>query len=291
MPFEPPAMKLRYGSGSEATAEKRQEHAGQRRGTARIPDATEITGRYPQFAGATSIYAAGSLVQGWGHANSDLDLYVISDDAVGLAGSGLEYFERQVSTADPDMFIVLGEFGAWRADIELWRTEQIDEVIGRFAGDTPSQESGELGRTEQDMLYRLVSGAPLLGEAWWRERRDTILASRYGLWLAENRKLSAEGLLEDVGGLLISGDNETAVLAARDAVFAAIEALLAVHNDLSINRKWLFRRVRQVRPPELSEQEAWQALTMVGAAEAPAEWAERTAALAQRLLLSVEGAK
>jgi hypothetical protein len=291
MRFEPPVMKLRYGSGSEATTEKRQEHSAQRRGTAPIPDAAEITSRYQQFAGATCIYAAGSLVQGWGHANSDLDLYVISDKPIDLAGSGLEYFERQVSTADPNMIIMLGEFGAFRADIELWRAEQIDEVIGRFTGDTPSQDSGELGRTEQDMLYRLTSGAPLLGEPWWRERRDAVLGSTYGRWLAENRKLSAEGLLEDVGGLLISGDNETAVLAARDALTASVEALLAVHNDLSINRKWLFKRVQQVRPDELSEQEAWSAFTMVGAAEDPADWAERTAALCQRLLLSVEGAK
>lgn len=288
MSFEAPTMKLRYGSGSEASTENRRTLADGRVTGAQIPDFAEITARYPMFAGALSTWAAGSVVQGWGHANSDLDLYVVTDEPIEI-DEKLESFERHVSTRDPVIHIVLGEFGPFRADIEVWRQEQIDEIIGRFAGDTPNQEAPELDKTEQDLLYRLASGRPLHGEDWWRRRREAITGSKYGLWLAENRKLIAETFLEDVGGLLISDDVQTAVLAAQEAFVGSLEAVLAVHGDYSVNRKWLYRRCVAVQPPEITVEQAWAVLTMDGAGENPRGWAESTARLAQRLLLSVEG--
>jgi len=289
MEFQPPAMNLRFGSGSEASAETRQTLAEGRRTTADLPSREEVVGKYPAFADAVSIYAAGSVVQGWGHANSDLDLYVISDEHLDF-GAGLEAFERHVSTQDPVIHIVLGEFGPFRADMELWLTGQIDELIGRFSGNMPDQEAPELDKTEQDMLYRLASGSPLHGGEWWQRQRAALLDSRYGLWLAENRKLIAETFLEDVGGLLISGDLETAVLAGHEAFTGALEALLAVRGDYCVNRKWLYRRLLAMDLKEISVADAWAGLTMTGAIDDPRGWSERAARTAQRLLLNVEEA-
>jgi hypothetical protein len=280
-------LRLRYGSGTEAHESDRRRLEAGRLGSAPIPTFAEITAKYPALAAAECAYAAGSVVQGWGHAASDLDLYLVTDEPL-VPGGDLESFVRHVSTADPVIRIVLGEFGAFRADIELWRAVQIDEIIGRFAGGTPSQEAPELDKSEQDLLYRLVSGSPLHGEGWWAQRREAVLGSGYGLWLAENRKLIAETFLEDVGGLLRSGDRESAVLAAHEAFIGSLEAVFAVHGDYSINRKWLYRRLQSHPPPEIGRDEAWALLTMAGAADDPAGWAEGTARTAQRLLLSVE---
>ena len=248
----------------------------------------EITAKYPSFANAICAYASGSVIQGWGHANSDLDLFMVTDEKF-LVDDSLEFFERHVTTADPVMHIVLGEFGAYRADIEVWRACQIDEIIGRFAAGLPSQDAPEVEKAEQDMLYRLASARPLHGAAWWSARREALLDSRYGLWLAENRKLIAETFLEDVGGLLISGDNLTATFAAFQAFLGALEALLALYGDYTVNRKWLHRRLETYQPKEVSLPEARAALLMAGAAEDPGGWAERTARSAQRMLLAVEG--
>ncbi|MEV7010666.1 hypothetical protein [Streptosporangium sp. NPDC051022] len=287
MKFETPSLELKYGSGSEASEDGRVRLAAGRTSGLPLPTFNEIAGKYPVFANALSVYAAGSVVQGWGHANSDLDLYVVTEEPV-VVGDELESFVRHVSTEDPVIRIVLGEFGAFRADIEVWRAEQIDEVIARFDCGTPSQETPELDKAEQDMLYRLASGSPLQGESWWRSRRAAIDESGYGLWLAENRKLIAETFLEDVAGLLISGDHETALLAAHEAFTGAVEAVLAASGDYSINRKWLYRRLLAFPLPEITVDEAWAMLTMRGAHEDTAGWAERTARTTQRLLLAVE---
>ena len=171
MTFHPPTLRLRYGSGTEAREPDRARLEADRLGGARIPTFAQIVAKYPDFAVAECVYAAGSLVQGWGHAASDLDLYLVTEEPL-VPGGELESFVRHVSTADPVIRIVLGEFGAFRADIELWRAAQIDEIIGRFTGGTPDQEKPELDKSEQDLLYRLVSGRPLHGEEWWAKRRS-----------------------------------------------------------------------------------------------------------------------
>ena len=289
MTFTPPSIQLRFGSGAEARTADREGLEDGRLGGTPIPTYAEIVAKYPDLAAAECVYAAGSLVLGWGHAASDLDLYVISEEPL-VPGGGLESFVRHASTEDPVMRIVIAEFGAYRADIELWRTVQVDEIIGRFAAGVPSQDAPELDKSEQDLLYRLVTGRPLHGQEWWASRREAIRRSGYGLWLAENRKLIAETYLEDVGGLLRSGDVDTAVLAAQEAFTGSLEAVFAVHGDYSVNRKWLARRLREYPLPEIGADEAWAVLLMVGAADDPAGWAESTARTAQRLLLTVERA-
>jgi predicted nucleotidyltransferase len=281
-------MNLRYGSGSEATEDNRRRFSEQRLGDHKIPSYDEITANYPAFENAVTVFVAGSVVQGWSHANSDLDLYIVTNERT-TAGD-LETFERRVSTSDPVIRIALGEFGAYRADIELWRAIQIDEIIGRFAGSTPSQEAPELDKTEQDLLFRLASGTPLHGDEWWRERREALSKSCYGSWMAENRKLIAETFLEDTAGLLISGDYHTAVLTAREAIVLSLEAVFAIHGDYSVSRKWLYRRLQALPLAEITIEQAWEGIAMIGATDDLGGWAKKTAHTAQALLRAVEEA-
>jgi hypothetical protein len=280
-------MQLRYGSGAEARTVDREQLEYGRMGGTPLPTYAEIIGKYPSLSAATCVFAAGSLVLGWAHAASDLDLYVLSEQQL-VPGGELESFVRHVSTEDPVIRIVIAELGPYRADMEFWRTVQIDEIIGRFAAGVPSQDAPELDKGEQDLIYRLVTGRPLHGQDWWESRRDAVLRSGYGRWLAENRKLIAETYLEDVGGLLRSGDVDSAVLAAQEAFAGALEAALAMQGDYSINRKWLSRRLQRHPLPDITPEQAWAVLVMKDATDDLAGWAEATGRTAQRLLLSVE---
>jgi hypothetical protein len=275
-------MTLRYGSGADTAAESFEAHD-----LAALPTFNDIVERYPGVRDATCVFAAGSVVLGWGHGTSDLDLYVISERRLDLDES-LEVFQRTISTSDPEMAIAVGEAGRYRLDIEFWLESQVDEVIARFTGDVVSQEAPDVGEPEQDMMYRLASGRPLQGDHWWRQRRAAILGSSYATWLSEHRKMWAESLLEDIVGLAATDDVETAVLAAHSGLILAVEALLASYGDLSVSRKWLYRRVVDTAPPGLPASEAWSALAMQGAFDDPRRWIKETGDLIQRLLYAVE---
>jgi hypothetical protein len=285
--FEEPIFELRYGSGQEATAKNRAD-LQRRRLADQAPSAGELFSTYPAFADAVCVFISGSVTRGWTHAKSDLDVFVVSKESLEVDPQVLEIFEQRISTLDPVIRVAIGEIGQFRADIELWREMQIDELIRRFAVGVPGQDIPSLDRTEKELIYRLTSGVPLSGDIWWAQRRGAILTSSYGLWLSENCKLAAEGMLEDVSGMLESGDAESAALAAREGFCGSLEALLAVYGDYSSSRKWLFRRIQDVRPSEVTVEEAWETIAMSSAATDPASWAKRTANLAQSILLAVE---
>jgi hypothetical protein len=281
---------LKYGTGKEATAEGRGELQRKRRSEKAIPSLGEILATYPEFTPSTCIFVSGSLTQGWGHAKSDLDLYVISEAPLDVSNPQLELYKQGISTEPSEMYVAVAELGHYRADIELWLLPQVEQLIARFESSVPSQEAAALGHNEKELFYRLVAGAPLSGDDWWRVTRERILSSCYGLWLAENRKLMAEGQLEDVAGLLESGDTHSAALAAREGLVLGLEAALALGGDYSASRKWLHRRTEVAKRLPVATEEIWSALTMEGATSEPGKWAARTAELIQQLILPVEEA-
>ncbi|MFE9813336.1 hypothetical protein [Streptomyces sp. NPDC005548] len=253
-----------------------------------MPGATELLTAYPVFAPAVAVFASGSITQGWAHAKSDLDLFAVMPGPVDKDEMpGLELLEVRTTTEDPVSWIALGEIEQYRADIEVWHAAQVDELVARFA--TPADKyTVRPNNAEKDLLYRLSKGVALAGEDWLIAHQQALYKSSYGAWLAENQKLDAEGFLEDVEGLLQSGDGHSAALAAHRGVTTALGALLALYDDYSSSQKWLYRRLVAAEPKELSAAEGWAALSMSGCSDDPAGWAATSARLIERMLTAVE---
>jgi len=246
-----------------------------------LPTATDVFDAFEVFRPAVSIFAAGSVVLGWGHGTSDIDLYVVLPEPIAAVPGA---YTRTASTTDPIMYIVLAQFGAFRADIEVWTREQVEEVIARFSGPATGYEAD---RTEQDLLNRLMTGKPLHGESWWREARTRIAESQYSTWLVGRRLGRARSATSAAEQRLDSGDALPAALAAREAFACTVEAVIASGGDYSVNRKWLFRRMQATPVPGLDVDAAWQRLTMRGAEASPASWAEATVAECRRLQAAI----
>ncbi|MGW4789933.1 hypothetical protein [Streptomyces sp. NPDC004230] len=290
MTFEEPVLELVKGSGREATAEGREElrkavAAGE------LPSLEQFLATYPQFASARCIFVSGSLVEGWGNEKSDVDLFVITDEPLVPDTASLYLLEDRISASAPVIWAAIGELGPFRADIEIWTTRQVDELIGHFerpSGGHFQGWNGTLGHTERDFFYRLLTGRPMSGADWWEAKCAALRSSDYQLWLAEDIKVDGENGLEDVVGMLGGGDDASAALAVKAVLQQALLAILAIHGDISPGRKWLPQRVLRQRPPEITWDTAWEALSMRGAWENPREYARRTADLVHSLFIKVE---
>jgi hypothetical protein len=289
MEFEEPTLTRLYGQGKEASQARREAMNTERASLAAIPGLDEFIQDYPAFEDAECVFASGSLTEGWAHAKSDLDLFgIFSGTVTADSLHGLELIRVKTTTSDPTSWIALGEVGPYRADIEVWSEAQVDELIGRFTGTGADKYTVRPNPAERDLLYRISKALPLAGEAWLEARQQALKESAYGAWLAENQKADAEGLLEDVSGLLESGDAHSAALAAHRGFMIALGSLLAAYGDYSPSQKWLYRRLDAVRPEELTTADGWRVMVMDGCAADPAGWAERTARLSQRMLTGVE---
>ncbi|WP_329379449.1 hypothetical protein [Streptomyces sp. NBC_01716] len=295
MTFESPVLELRKGSGEEASAEQSAVlREAVRSGT--LPTREEFLDAYPQFSTAACTFLSGSLVEGWGNVKSDIDAFVVTEQAEPPQSPSLLLMEESVSTQDPTVWIALGQLGPFRVDIEVWHVAQIDELVSRFVRPTEDGRNhyqgytGSMSLHERDLFYRLCVGRPLTGSDWWERQRQAIVESDYALWLAEDHKVGGENRLEDVLGMLSNGDARSAALAAREAFIIALSAVLAAHGDICPSRKWLPQRLERHQPPEISSEEAWRVLSMAGCVDSPGEWASETARLCHRLFLAVERA-
>lgn len=236
-------------------------------------------------ADTASVFVSGSLVVDWGHATSDVDIYVIAD-----AEPPVEPEIVFTTTLDPAGVPCVVEFVEGRRwDVEYWRPVQVDQLLERVsAADLPRADS-ILNPTEADFLYRLSIGVAVQGQEWLEGRQERVRASRIRTIFAAAAFEDADGYVDDASGMLQSGDLESGVLAARAAFGAAVDGALYAEGQLARNPKWRARKVRRAAAAFLPWELYWETETMrdFDAAD-PGAWITSTLELCQRLMMEVD---
>lgn len=194
---------------------------------------------------AMAAFLSGSIVAGYGHANSDVDLYLVGEhldasDAVG---------EARFDMAQPCVPISIAYLGQQRWDLELWLPSQVDELLARLPG-ADAARGAHAARMptidELDFLYRLSIARPVVGEPWLANAQARLSESRVGAYVAAVWMQDADDYVDDASGLLLVGDEQSAVLAARVALGYAIDAVCATRGLFQPSAKWRYRRVMQL---------------------------------------------
>jgi hypothetical protein len=210
-----------------------------------------------------SVFVSGSQIKGWGNTASDLDIYVISDEA--WTGRHVETASVRLdpSTVPVDAFYV----GDCRWDIEYWQLRQIDQLIRSVSWseyDSGALAMHPLTRHEIDVLEQLSYGRALLGEGWLAARKLELAESALRPHLIGQRLNLADVYVEDALGQLQAHDYECAVLSARLAFGHAADALTAYHGELGGNTKWRPKRFQAVSQSILSFEDYWRLESMQG---------------------------
>ena len=234
-----------------------------------------------------AVFLSGSLVEGWGHPNSDLDLYVFGERARPSSVTGV----RLLPLPTPEVDLVVHYEGDVRWDVECWRVAQVDELLGKVAtaDDPRAATSLALSYRETEILYRLSIGEPILGAAWLDAVKERIARSRLARFLAATAFNAADNLIEDTVGTLAAGDDASAVLAAQKAFGLTIDGLLYSKGHLCPNQKWRARKLADVAPAEISWEEYWAIETYAGySRNGAAEWVEQVLRWCERIMAEVD---
>jgi hypothetical protein len=237
----------------------------------------------------TSVFVSGAVVAGWGHARSDLDIYVIAErlDPVeptdclfrGVDGEPIPSLVRYV----PD---------GYRLDVEYWRETQVEHVFKRIC-ERPLHGERTIGLnlTEDDLdfLYDLSIGSALAGAKWLLAHQETLRGAHLNLLIASRRFSQSDSSIEDALGLLESGDQASALLAAILAFNFVVDGLVAADGELSPNPKWRAQKMLRAQPHGLTWDEYWDIETRKHLDPArPEEWTRNLLARCQELMLSVD---
>jgi hypothetical protein len=229
-----------------------------------------------------AVFVGGSLARGWGHANSDLDLFVVVDRP--WRSTTCAYNPVSLRPATVATEVVQVEHRRW--EIRYWHDSQVEQVLAKVSPhDFPH---GSAWRTltdiESTFLERLSRAVEVEGHDWLGRRQDELRRSAFQSIVVTDALLAADSHIEDAVGLLQSGDLDSAVLSARMAFGRAIDALLASNGELGQERKWRARRMRIVTSPIVSFEQYWDVETMRHFdPAAPRRWVEDVARLCGRI--------
>jgi hypothetical protein len=250
-------------------------------------DELDALGLLAPVANALCVFVSGSILAGWGHANSDLDLYVVHDEDIELETPT----ELRLALARPRVPIVIAFAGRLRIDAEYWHAEQIDEILAKVAPETMTGSTAagaDLSSPELDFLYRLGIAKALAGEEWLERARAELAGSAVKAVAATSYFNLADSYIEDSAGLLSTGDLHSAFLAARLALGSTVDGLVAYYGELSPSVKWRARKMRAAEPRELSFERYWELETARGADKAVDEWIRDLVATCQQIMASVD---
>ena len=260
--------------------------AGPATGTdARIPRSlTDLPEAIVVPRNAVCVFVSGSLVAGWGHAASDVDLYVVTDLPVSIEATAL--LDLNLS---PDLIPIVTMYGrgSQRYDIEYWTTQQVQTMLDAVARGVDSPP--RLSPADVDCFYRIDVGMAISGAAWLRGAQDQLAGSALPLLLANREFGAADSYVEDAVGLLEVGDRESAVLAARQALGHAVDGYLAARGSFSPKEKWRYRKVKELPKSPLSPDEYWALETMRDLDPAdPHAWVMRVLGVCHSLVTEVD---
>ncbi|NHR06959.1 hypothetical protein HA052_17360 [Chromobacterium haemolyticum] len=185
------------------------------------------------------IYVTGSLLEGLGNRQSDLDVYLLTDREMGdrLINDSLAVFSLDGATVD----------------IEVVSRCKVDEMLARLAS-LPSDEPRDhrisataFTPTELKFLHNLRIGLPLGNEVDFQEVVSKVDARRLSRVLFDHALAWMDSLHVDIIGLLEVRDYSSARFLLQHFLSYLAAALLAATGNTNPAEKWRIRKLMDLQ--------------------------------------------
>jgi predicted nucleotidyltransferase len=209
-------------------------------------DAAEIAAALSPAIPPYTVFVSGSVVEGYGNSESDLDVLVIYPEE-------MPSLEAEYVT---DTNIIQSDFTEhWRLDIEGWPRREVlaaAERISRCAADNWN-ECRNIDFNDICLAHRVRIGIPLEHEAEFRMLHGAFDFPHLSRVIMTKCLMQYMGIAEDAAGAIDSGQHGAALLMARQAMQRAIDTLIAAYGDTNPKEKWRFFKLQKLGDVNLYE--------------------------------------
>jgi hypothetical protein len=235
-----------------------------------------------------SAFVVGSTARGWAHGTSDVDLVVVSD----VPFTDDRVLDLEVPLEPHTLPVVVFEHHGRRCEVKYWLDRQVDQLFDKVswaAFEADRTVGSRLWSVEQLFLARLGHCLPLSGRNWIDERRTQLDDSAFRTMVVSGCLATSDSAVRAAVGQLAAHNVQDAVLLARTAFEASMEALLGARGDLEASPKWRARRFRAAAPEQVTFEQYWSIQTMRDLDPAsPAKWINMVLELCQSVSLEIE---
>jgi hypothetical protein len=229
-----------------------------------------------------TIFLSGSIIEGYGNANSDLDVYVIYPGAIPPLQADFKTGQNLISM----------EYTTnWRLDVESWAKDQIFAVAQRLH---PLSEDWNqylaMNMNDVDLAHGFQIGIPILHSEHFQELRQAFDFEHVSRMIMQRALLLYFGVQEDAAGALDAKQYGAALLMARRAVQLAIDIWVAFHGETNTRDKWRFFKLEKLGDQNLVER-YWELETcQINGRDGALEYAKKCLSFASQLVLKVQKA-
>ena len=180
------------------------------------------------------VFVSGSIVEGFGNENSDLDLFLVR------AGGEV--------TPDPRLVLATVGLGETYIDYEVYNEANLSSLAALINTAAPDDFRAvwQIPLSRIDLYYRVVIAEAAYNPTGLAQiqrdfDRETV-ASRLATWAG----LRSVVALEQADELLAHGDGRHAVVAAQGACGYALDSYLAARGEAYPNLKWRFEKLKRL---------------------------------------------
>lgn len=233
-------------------------------------------------------FAGGSVVQGWGNVDSDIDIYLLLHDLP--QGYSLEDV-HETRSAEGGIPVSSLNIEGRKIDVEIWTTRQVEQVfalVERPGEERSSSALEGLSYFELDFLEKLGHGLPIFGHVEVAAYKHRLAESAWIEMLLDQALVLSDIYLEDAVGQLESLDFISSVLSAKLAFGYSVDAITISSGIIGRSPKWRARRMKLANSRILSSDEYWRIETMLDYdPNNPADWVRKVISISRRISATV----
>jgi hypothetical protein len=228
-----------------------------------------------------TVFTSGSVTDGFRHALSDLDVFVVYADSTSNERSDFAWETHTIAfewVAD------------WRIDVEYWNKNEIFAAAERL-NQCPIEDWNACRRISLSDLHiaqRVDRGIPIIAAEQFEELRAAFNFKRVCDVIVSRCLSGYEGVAEDLAGAIESQQSGMALMSAREAMGLAIDAHLATRGETNIKPKWRFEKLKKWGEDRLLERYWALELPCLTNLEDVIPYAKDALAFANELILSVQ---
>ena len=193
----------------------------------------------------TLVYIAGSLAEGFGNVNSDVDIYILCNKGEGFEKIKMDSVSDEILLESNNTLIHNIIDDGIRYDFEYWDWKDVNSAIKKLNSfDFKAEQYLErLTKNEMDFIHRLKHGISLENNQEFTKFYNEVKFENLSFIQVIEHSEQFDGYIEDIEGALISEDFGTVYILANLLLETTISSFLSAHGETNPSRKWLFRKI------------------------------------------------
>ncbi|MDT3959787.1 nucleotidyltransferase domain-containing protein [Staphylococcus kloosii] len=188
-----------------------------------------------------TVYVSGSIMEGFGNEESDIDVFVISNSDI--KQNVIDYAESNKEFTlyiKPEKLIISTLYNNINIDFEFYNYRYIENYIQEI-----NSGIAEYHENKFDLIHRMKYGFSVIGKEKFNSMLNSINFNNYNL--IQTKIVNDYYIVKskDIKGAIQEQQYPTAYYMSLDLLQNCVSAYLSLYGETNPNNKWIFKKINR----------------------------------------------